>query len=191
MKDIRISYINGVIITFLLLGILVLIQLIAYRQEVRWDFTDAGLYSLSSQSRDVLALLDAPLTAVAFYGEAESGVSMVRELFREYALAYPSFTYRIVNPAKNPEMTERYQVKSHGTIVLEYRGLQRKIVGADEERLTNAVYQLIDSRRKTIYFTRGHGEKGRENGGNKLWQALEAENYRVAPLSLIETRVHS
>lgn len=187
MKGRHISYINGLIITLLLLGILVLIQLIAYRQELRWDFTDTSRYSLSGQSRDVLAMLDAPLTALAFFGEADSGISMIRELFREYQLAYPLFRYRIVNPAKNPEMTQEYQVKSHGTIVLEYRGLRTKIVGVDEERLTNGIYQLIDNRRETIYFTRGHGEKTGDTGGSNLWQALEDENYRVAAISLIET----
>lgn len=187
MKNRSISYINRFVITFLLLGILVSVQLIAYRQEIRWDFTESGRYSLSGQSRDVLAMLEAPLTAVGFYGEADSGVSAVQELFREYALVYPLFRYRIVNPAKNPDMTQQYQVKSHGTIVLEYRGQRRKVVGADEERLTNGIYQLVDSRRKSIYFTQGHGEKGKNHGGGQLWQALEGEYYQVAPLSLIET----
>lgn len=187
MKTRNISYINGFVVTLLLLGILVLVQLIAYRQELRWDFTDSGRYSLSGQSRDVLAMLEAPLTAVAFYGETDSGLPQVRELFREYALAYPPFQSKIVNPTKNPAITQQYQIKSHGTIVLEYRGLRRKVVGADEERLTNAIYRLIDSRRKTIYFTQGHGEKGKSQGGEQLWQALEEENYRVAPLSMIKT----
>ena len=187
MKNRSISYINGFIVTFLLLGILTLLQLIAYRQEIRWDFTDSGRYSLSSQSRDVLALLEGPLTAVAFYGETDGGLARVRELFREYALAYPPFQYRIVNPAQNPDVTQHYQVKSHGTVVLEYRGLKSKVVGADEERLTNAIYRLIDSRRKTIYFTQGHGEKGMDQGGKQLWQALAEENYRLEPLSMIKT----
>lgn len=187
MKQRTLSYINGLTVSVLLLLILVLVQLIAYRQEQRWDFTDSKRYTLSGQSKDVLAMLDGPLTAIAFYAEAEGGADRMRELFREYALAYPPFQYRIVNPAKNPDMTQHYQVKSHGTIVLEYRGLQRKVVGADEERLTNAIYQLIDSRRKTIYFTEGHGEKWRNQGGNQLRQALEEENYQVASLSLVKT----
>jgi ABC-type uncharacterized transport system involved in gliding motility auxiliary subunit len=188
MKNRWASYINGFAVTALLLGILVLVQLIAYRQELRWDFTDSGRYSLSRQSRDVLAMLEAPLTAVAFYGEAESGVSSLQELFREYEIVYPSFHYKIVNPAKNPDITQQYQVKSHGTVVLEYGGLQKKVVGVDEERLTNAIYQLIDSRRKTIYFSLGHGEKSKDMEGGLLWQALEEENYRIAPLYMNKTR---
>ena len=187
MKNRTISYINGITLTALLLGILILVQLIAFRQEIRWDFTESDRYSLSRHTRDVLTMLEEPLTATAFLGESDSGLSAVRELFREYQLASPSFLFRIVNPVKNPDVTQKFEVRSHGTVVLEYRGMQRKLVGIDEERLTNTIYQLIDSRSKTIYFSQGHGEKWKNQGGGLLLQALEAEHYRVLPIYLNQT----
>ena len=187
MKNKTISYINGIFITSLLLGILILVQLIAFRQEIRWDFTESDRYSLSRHTRDVLTMLEGPLTAVAFLDESDSGLSAVRELFREYQLACPSFLFKIVNPVKNPELTQKFEIKSHGTVVLEYGGMQRKVVGIDEERLTNSIYQLIDSRSKTIYFSQGHGEKWKNQGGSLLLQELESEHYRVLPIYLTQS----
>jgi len=50
----------------IVLGILVAINYIGKRQNKRWDLTASKQFSLSDQSRNIVAKLDTPLTATVF-----------------------------------------------------------------------------------------------------------------------------
>lgn len=179
------------IIPALVLGILVLLQVLSYRFSTRVDLTPQRLHSLSEKSRNVLASLDgSALSATAFYTEDDFFRERARDLLEEYRSAYRGFEYRIVDPARNPALVERHEVGSNGTIVLEYRGRETKIVSREEEAITNGIYRLATDRRRVVYFLTGHGEKTPTGDYSRLAAALEGELYEPRELLLLrEDRV--
>ncbi|MCD6574243.1 GldG family protein [Candidatus Aerophobetes bacterium] len=177
--------INVVALTVIILGILTFLQILSTRHPLRFDLTETKRYSLSEKSKKVLKLLNRPIKAIAFYGEKEFGRNEVEELLEEYRYNYPKFSYEFVDPVKNPAMVKKYNIQSHGTIVLEYKGRKEKVISREEEDLTNAILKLIREQKKIIYFLTGHGEKGIFNKCSKLREALESENYKVKELSLL------
>jgi ABC-type uncharacterized transport system involved in gliding motility auxiliary subunit len=188
MQDRAKAMINFFSMALLLLGILVVVQVIADRHVFRADLTETRRYSLSRKSKEVLALLDAPLFAAAFIGDADPERAALQELFEEFRLACPSFHFEFIDPAKNPDKTRRYGVQSHGTVVLQYKGQRRNVLAAEEETLINAVYRLIDTGSRTIYFSVGHGEKEISGDFKMLGEALEQEGYSLKELSLYSAR---
>src|SRR5712671_6986759 len=67
------------------LGILVAINYIGAKQNKRWDFTANKQFSLSEQSRNVVAKLDAPLQIRVFAQEPE--FQTYRDKLKEYEYA--------------------------------------------------------------------------------------------------------
>src|SRR5262245_55129674 len=55
----------------IVLAVLTAINYIATRQSKRWDFTEAQQYTLSDQSRNIVAKLDSPLQIQVFDRETE------------------------------------------------------------------------------------------------------------------------
>src|SRR6476661_156696 len=66
----------------IVLGILVAINYIGKRQNKRWDFTASKQFSLSDQSRNYVAKLDAPLTVRIF--DKDINFQQYRDRLQEY-----------------------------------------------------------------------------------------------------------
>ncbi|RJQ65596.1 MAG: hypothetical protein C4530_00470 [Desulfobacteraceae bacterium] len=175
------------ILALLVAGTLTLVQMLAERRGGRVDITANLRNSISEKSIAVLTRLEAPLRVTAFYGEGDTGRRELETLLRAYASANPLFTYALVNPAKNPGLAQALDVQSHGTLVFEYRSLRKKLIGREEEAITNTVLALTENRPKTVYFLSGHGEKSIEDGYRSLQRALHGENYILRELYLTET----
>ncbi|MGM0675669.1 MAG: GldG family protein [Spirochaetota bacterium] len=174
------------VVPLVVLGILVVLQLLSYRFFVRMDLTPSELHSLSEKTLNVLDRLDgSPLSATAFYTEDDRNRERARSLFEEYRERYRGFEYDIVDPSKNPRLVEEFEVGTNGTVVLEYAGRQTKVIGREEEAITNGIYRLVSDESRTIYFLTGHGEKAPDEEFSQLRDALEAENYEVEDLLLV------
>lgn len=168
------------LLPLLAIGIIVLLQVIAYRLPVRFDLTPQRLHSLAEKSRNVLAALDgSTLEVIAFYPDDDYFRDRARDLLEEYRVAYSSFQYRIVDPARNPALVERYNVGSNATLVLRYRGREATVIGRDEESITNAIFRLADGRPRIVYFTTGNGEQSIQGGYSLLAEALRGELYEI------------
>jgi ABC-type uncharacterized transport system involved in gliding motility auxiliary subunit len=173
-------------IPFLLLAILILVQVLSYRFTLRADLTDRKLHSLSEKSLNVLRQLDgSPLKATAFFLTDDYNREGTRDLLDQYRQSYPGFEFELVDPSKNPRLVEKYEVGSNGTIVLEYRGRETKVVSQEEESITNAIHRLAADSSSTLYFVSGHGEKTPEKGFRELAKALQDEHYRTRELLLV------
>ena len=72
--------------------VVVLVNWIAYRQFVRLDFTELGVYSLSPQTQDVLADLEGDYEVVTLFSSQTMTVGRrrVRDLIDEYDRASPN-----------------------------------------------------------------------------------------------------
>ena len=163
------------------LGILVALNYIGARQNKRWDLTANKQFSLSDQSRNVVAKLDAPLQIRVFAQEPE--FQSFRDKLKEYEYASKNVSVEYVDPDKKPSIARQYQVQQYGTIVFEYKGRTERITTSTEQDLTNAIIKVVSGQQRKIYFTQGHGEKdtssSERDGYNAIAAALGRENYGI------------
>src|SRR6058998_438708 len=163
------------------LGILVAINYIGARQNKRWDLTANKQFSLSDQSKNVVAKLDAPLQILVFDREPE--FERYQDKLKEYQYLSKQVSADYIDPDKKPSVARQNQIQQYGTIVFNYKGRTERVTSDNEQDLTNGVIKVVSGQQRKIYFTQGHGEKDTgsadRDGYNTIAAALGRENYTV------------
>lgn len=173
----------------LFVGILIFVNFLSARHNRRFDLTEAGVYSLSSQTVGILQRLEQPLTINAFV-EAGSDPEL-RELLDSYRYSSEKVTFAIIDPDKQPDLAERYQIATVPAIHLQYGERSNVVNRLTEEDLTNGIIKVTRAEKKTIYFLEGHGEPSIDEindpkGYGQIKNALDNESYEVKKLVLSE-----
>src|SRR6476661_6091297 len=119
------------------LGILVAINYIGAKQNKRWDLTANKQFSLSDQSRSVIAKLDSPLQIKVFVQDAE--FDRYRDRLKEYEYASKQVTTEYIDPDKKPAVARQNQVQQYGTIIFDYKGRTERVTSDSEQDLTNGI----------------------------------------------------
>ncbi len=181
--------VNTAVMVVLLFGITVLVQVLSYRHNARQDLTETRRHSLSAQTIDTLKALKTDVNAVAFFRSDQPGKRVAEDLFKQYERYGGSrFTWRVVDPDREPGLARRYAVESYGTIVLETKERSEKVTDAEEEKLTNGLVKLTREGKRVVYVLQGHGERELGNtdrpGFSEAKTAMERANYEVKPLVL-------
>ncbi|MCY4659403.1 MAG: DUF4350 domain-containing protein [Acidobacteria bacterium] len=173
----------------LALGIVVAVNYILSRQNVRWDLTAGGQYSLSDQTRRVLESLESPISVLVFAREEE--FPPFRDRLGEYEYVSPQVTVEYVDIDRNPARARQYDVQSYGTIVFEHEGRVERVVSSSEQELTNGLIKAVEGEERTVYFVQGHGERdpasSEREGYSALVEALERDNLAVETVVLAQT----
>jgi ABC-type uncharacterized transport system involved in gliding motility auxiliary subunit len=179
---------NLLLMTVLVLGIVVLVNVVGSRFHHRFDFTEAKLHSLSPQSVQVVRKLKQEVMVRGFPDNAQFRDRM-DSLLKMYAYYNPSkFKYELFDPYKNPRVLQYYKINERNTIVLESGGRQDRLTTTSEEDLTNALIKVTREQKKTIYFLDGHGEASIDDteadGYSSVKDQLTKIGYEVKKLSL-------
>lgn len=173
----------------LALGIVVAVNYILSRQNVRWDLTAAGQYSLSDQTRRVLESLESPISVLVF--DRDDQFPRYRDRLSEYEYVSPQVSVEYVDVDGNPARARQYDVQSYGTIVFEHEDRVERVVSSSEQELTNALIKAVEGEVRTVYFVQGHGERdpagSDRDGYSALVQALERDNLTVESVVLAQT----
>ena len=173
---------------FIALGVLIAINYIGKRQNKRWDLTASKQFSLSDQSRNYVAKLDAPLNIRVF--DKDVNFQTYRDRLAEYEYASKQLKTEYVDPDRNPAAAQQYKVEQYGTMLFEYKGRSERINGDSEQDITNAIIKVVSGQQKKVYFTEGHGEKdtasSERDGYATIAQALGRENYTTEKLVLAQ-----
>ena len=171
------------------LGILIAINYIGSRQSKRWDLTANKQFSLSDQSRNVTAKLDAPLQILVFAQEPE--FQRYQDKLKEYEYASKRVSAEYIDPDKKPAIAKQNQVQAYGTIVFNYKGRTERVTSDAEQDITNGIIKVVTGQQKKVYFTQGHGEKdttsSEREGYNDIATALKGENYNIDKIVLAQT----
>ncbi|MGH7323660.1 MAG: GldG family protein [Candidatus Rokuibacteriota bacterium] len=181
--------INTAVAVVLLLGIIGFVEAVSYRHNARLDLTENKRFSLAPQTIELLRALKTDVSAVAFFRSDQPGKRLAEELLKQFARhANGRFTWRVVDPDREPALARRYAVESYGTVVLETKERSEKVLDAEEEKLTNALVKLTREGKRVVYVVQGHGEHELGNtdrpGFSEAKTALERANYEVKPLAL-------
>lgn len=181
---------NSVIATLFFLAILVFIALIAQKHPLRFDLTEAGSYTLSEQTVNVLKTLNKPVQIKAFFATAAPEEAKARDLLDTYRFNSNNITFEFIDPDRQPEVAKRYEVRAYGTLVLEGYDKKQTVQTVDEENITNALLKLSRNEQKNIYFLVGHGEHSvadmEKNGYSNAKAALQKDNYDCKDLNLLQ-----
>lgn len=179
---------NIILMSLIIFGIVVLINVILTRHHIRWDTTKAKLFSLSPQSKKIVQELNDDVNVTAFF--RPNNQQAIRDLLEEYANQSESFKYEIIDPDINPGLVKQYNIESYGTTVLEHGDKIEKIKESSEQEITNALIKVTRKETKKIYFTTMHGEHDIDDvnpeGLNEAKKAIEADNYQVENIFLAE-----
>jgi ABC-type uncharacterized transport system involved in gliding motility auxiliary subunit len=163
------------------LGILAAINYIGAKQNKRWDLTVNKQFTLSDQSRNVLAKLDSPLQVRVFAQEPE--FQTYRDKLKEYEYASKKVSTEYIDPDKKPTVAKQNQIQQYGTIVFDYKGRTERITTSTEQDLTNGIIKVVSGQQRKIYFTQGHGEhdttSAERTGYKAIADSLGRENYAV------------
>ncbi|HEX7140100.1 MAG TPA: GldG family protein [Vicinamibacterales bacterium] len=171
-----------------LLAILVAINYIGKRQNKRWDLTASKQFSLSDQSRTVLAKLDAPLEIKVFAQEPD--FPRYQDRLKEYTYASKQLSAEYIDPDKKPTIAKQNNIQQYGTIVFNYKGRTERVTTDSEQDVTNGIIKVVTGEKRKVYFTQGHGEKDTtasdRDGYATIAKALGDENYAVDKLVLAQ-----
>ncbi len=187
-RQARYGTLTGVSIV-VVLGILVAINYIGSRQNRRWDLTANKQFSLSDQSRSIVAKLDAPLQVTVFAQEPD--FPRYQDRLKEYEYSSKRITTEYVDPDKKPTVAKQNQIQQYGTIVFNYKGRTERVTADSEQDITNGIIKVVTGQQKKVYFTQGHGERdttsAERDGYNAIAGALGHENYTVDKLVIAQT----
>ncbi len=182
---------NVTVMILVVLGIAVLVEGISSQHNFRVDLTRNKRFTLSDQTRKILAALDQNVNIIAFFSLDQGDPDATGDLLQQYQqISSKKITYEFVDPDKNPGRAKSYEIRNYGTIVLETEEKQEHITESTEEALTNALIKVTREGKKTVYFLKGHGERSLEDAGEKGYdqvkKAIEKENYDIKELLLMQ-----
>jgi ABC-type uncharacterized transport system involved in gliding motility auxiliary subunit len=170
------------------LGILVAINYIGAKQNKRWDLTVNKQFTLSDQSRNVLAKLDSPMQIRVFAQEPE--FQTFRDKLKEYEYASKKVSTEYIDPDKKPTVAKQNKIEQYGTIVFDYKGRTERVTSSTEQDLTNGIIKVVSGQQRKVYFTQGHGEHdttaAERTGYKAIGDSLGRENYAVDKVVLAQ-----
>ncbi len=189
-------------------GILGLVNWLGARHYQRFDWTSAGLYTLSGKSTEVLKGLDRPVTVTVFMTEGSPLYAETQELLRRYQAASPLVAVETLNPERNPARAQAF-LKEMGDVRLSVvfrAGEKKKVVPVDslaefdfararmggepalkafkgEQEFTAAILTVTQAKSPKVVFTKGHGERPIEGrlreGFERVVDLLKQDNCSV------------
>ncbi len=182
---------NTAILTLAVLAILVFVNFVGFRHHKRFDLTTEKLYTLSDQTRKIVAGLPNEVTIVHFSKAPDAATD---DLLNEYANLGPHVKYQAVDPEQKPEVAKQYGVTRQGELIAASGGHIERIESGmrgqvTEEDVTTALIKLSRAKSKTVCFVTGHGEKSLSDTAGTGYSGAEAglkkENYSDKSINLI------
>lgn len=182
---------NLAFVVFLVLGILVFVNVLAKQYNWRKDVTRSSSNSLSPQTLKILGDLKQDVKVMYFNSINEK--ERTEPLFKNYEYNSKHFKYEFVDTVRRPTITQTMEVKRNDTVVLSLEGTNKrvKIDGSTEEKITNGLIKLLQSKEQAIYFLTGHNERSFDNAEDALSYTnvkleLEKQGYTVKQVSLVQ-----
>jgi ABC-type uncharacterized transport system involved in gliding motility auxiliary subunit len=179
---------NSLIMVVAFVGILAVINYLAYENPQRWDLTEDAEYTLSKETIETLRSVPQPVEALAFF-TANIDPERARGLLDSFQFQSEGrFTYRFIDPVADPILASSSNITQDGTIVFVMGQRQEKVTFASETEMTRALLRMMGEN-LTVYFLTGHGEFSPEDSGDQGYsqvkQMLAAKNYNVQMLNLL------
>jgi ABC-type uncharacterized transport system involved in gliding motility auxiliary subunit len=184
---------NVAIMSVAFIGILAVINFLAYSNPKQWDLTEDQAYSLAPETEDVLEELPDHIEIIGFYTPSSSNSrDNIRPLLDQYVIrSERKIYYYFIDPQENPFLADRYGVTRDGSLVVVNGDRSEVIEFASEEQITEALVRMLNPGNDKVYFLTGHAERDFESieefGFNQVRSTLESKNYETESLNLFLT----
>jgi len=197
---------SAALLTALVVAVLVVLNLVVSSFDWRIDLTANKLFSLSTQSQQLMQQLDKDVTIYALYRTGRQNQT-VSEVINQYVKASDRIKFEIIDPLLNPMFVEKYKggnvTPDLGSVIVasgeKFRVLQptdfvnytysyysyQPVVEsiAIEQQLTSAIMYVTNDQDPVLYRLVGHNELSLTPNFADL---VKRENYRVEDLDLLK-----
>ncbi|MEW6268554.1 MAG: Gldg family protein [Thermodesulfobacteriota bacterium] len=180
---------NMVVYSLLFIALLVGVNWLGVRYNKRYDLTESGVFTLSPQAQSVLGSLQQDVELQAFL---EGGHDPeIESMLESFSYASPRVKTSLIDPDKQPELTEKYGVRAYRTVRVAYGDQATTVSQPSEESITNALIKVTKQTKQTVCFVEGEGEPDIDDqqsarGFAFAREALVNENYEVKKLLLVQ-----
>jgi len=176
---------NTVILSVAVLALVAVANFLGYRHHKRFDLTAESLYSISDQTKKVVANLPKDVKVI-YFDKAEN--QQFSDIMKEYKYSGARLSYERIDPNQRPEMARQFKVRRMGDIVVSAGERNETINSPTEQAITNAILKVTRDTTKTICFVEGHGEKAvsdtQPSGYSTVEQRLKDENFQLKTVLL-------
>ena len=155
-----------------------------------YDATRSKLNTLSDQSIKTLDMVkerNLEIGVTAYFKSPQEEMKF-RDLFSLYQAKADVFRASFVDSQVDPVAARAAGIEGD-TVIFSHAEQEARITTFSEEKITNAMIQVLKEGAKKVYFTTGHGEpalRGADETGHQRWvQALENYRYEVAEVDLL------
>ena len=180
---------NTVVFVALVAAILGGVNWMANRYPKRFDVSKEQRFSLSEQTRKILAGLQGDVTLTYVQRNAAT-TATAKDVLREYEAASPKVRVEYVDPMKEPGKARTLAVAQLPTIVVAMGERREKILSDGEQDITNAILKLTRSVKKTVCFASGEGERDlddpSERGYSGVKSAVSKSQYEIKKVVLLQ-----
>ena len=125
---------------FFIVAIALMLNYLSFRHFQRWDWTEAGIYTLSERTLAELEALTEPVEIYLFMGEGERSFPEMKELLERYRVSSPLLSVELVDPHTDParyrQLARRFDIQ---TLVDEFGGAEADVAAVavlGQERVT-------------------------------------------------------
>ncbi len=180
---------NALIMILAMVGLLGILNYLAYKNPVSWDLTADKTNTLAPETLAALQQLPGSVKAIGFYTSDNGSRGTTSDLLLSYrAASQGQFTFEMVDPRAEPGLVQQYDVTRNGTLVLEMGEQREELAFATESEITGALIRFAHPTQRAIYFLTGHGEHDLADTGqpglSQMVDLLTKQNYDVLPLNL-------
>ncbi|MDH5669309.1 MAG: GldG family protein, partial [Nitrospira sp.] len=180
---------HSILTVVLLVAILAIVNFLAVRHSVRWDFSENQNFTLAPQTYRVLRTLKHDVKITVFTREKDPGYQTFKERLESYRQASPKLAVEFVDPEKDPKIAQDFGIFRTDTAVFESNGQTIRVTSPSEVELTGAILRISKDTKKRIVFVEGHSERSLEdkerNGLSVAKEALVKQGYEVDVISLL------
>jgi ABC-type uncharacterized transport system involved in gliding motility auxiliary subunit len=172
---------NMALLSVAVIGLIAIANFLGYRHHKRFDLTTEGLYTLSDQTKKVLANLQKDVKVIKFDKQDDQQLA---DQMAEFRYQTGKLSYERVDPQARPEVARQYAVKAMGETVVAVGDRIERPSTTDEQSLINAILKVTRDSLKTICFVDGHEEKTLTEGFTQADAKLKGENYQTKSVTL-------
>ena len=137
------------------IGVMIALTYLAVRYPQRFDFTAAGLHSLTDKSISVLERLERPVHIVFFHNHLMENTINLYQLIADQS---ENLTVEFHDPSLNPAQARLLNVRFPGTGVLTSEDRRIDVNGDLEADIVNGILRVSQGATQKACFLDGHGE---------------------------------
>ena len=168
--------------------ILVVVNMLADRYNKSFDTTSNKRYSLSDQTKKVIAELKQNATITYF--NQSTRFQEGKDLLDQYATLSPKLHVVYVDPDKNPGLARAAGIRDFGTALIQIGDKKETAKSLTEEGITGAFIRDLKGTTRTVCFVTGSGEHSiddtERDGLSQFKDLIAKDEYQSKAIDLLQ-----